>query len=86
MFTESRLDTAALISSLYYAADDGVCLEANDSLDYADAALNSSLSPRRQDELLEVVDFTQLNVRTIAEQLTKIDAVSSYQSPPPSTC
>jgi len=31
-------------------------------------------------ELVEVVEFSQLNVRTIAEQLTRIDAVSFVAS------
>lgn len=45
-----------------------------DSID----AYDSSIRSPRQPELMEIVEFSQLNVRTLAEQLTRMDSVSSF--------
>lgn len=71
----SHVDT--LITCYTLTADDGVCLESSDVFDGGYTLHGHKLSsPARHGELLEIVEFSQLNVRTIAEQLTRIDAVS----------
>ena len=61
-----------------FTADDGVCLDNQDVFDSGSYSLHGHKlsSPSRHSELIEIVEFPQLNVRTIAEQLTRIDAVS----------
>lgn len=62
-------------------ADDGVCLDSQDVFDGSYTLHGHKLSsPSRHSELIEIVEFPQLNVRTIAEQLTRIDSVSSVSS------
>jgi len=58
-------------------ADDGVCVDSVDCADGRYVVHGRTLpSPSKHGELIESVEFSQLNIRTIAEQLTRIDAVS----------
>ena len=59
-----------------FTADDGVCLDSSDSIDGVYTVHGRTIPSPGRCELMEVVEFSQLNVRTIAEQLTKIDSVS----------
>lgn len=61
---------------LSVTADDGVCLDSSDAVDNLYTVNGRTVPSPGRHELLEMVEFSQLNVRTIAEQLTRIDAVS----------
>ncbi|XP_067941437.1 ral guanine nucleotide dissociation stimulator-like 1 isoform X2 [Watersipora subatra] len=54
--------------------DDGVCLDGSDSIDGSYTVHGRLFPSPGKSELIEVVEFSQLNARTIAEQLTRIDA------------
>ncbi|KAF6034667.1 RALGDS [Bugula neritina] len=56
-------------------SDDGVCVDSVDCADGRYVVHGRTLpSPSKHGELIESVEFSQLNIRTIAEQLTRIDA------------